>query len=241
MNPPCRDGGRYRPREVRKESYSIDPSGRVRKIVAEGTTNLTTIDHYGGGGEALTWKDEGSGKYTRLIPGIDGSLCATETNGLAPVLQVHDLQGDIVATAALSETETKLLSKYESTEFGVPVNGPPPTKYSWLGAAAVSSELSSGELVTGTVAYQPQLGRALQTQAVVPPGMAVNGAEGSAYISQVSVRSGPSRCPAKVDPGSAGGMIQIWLIHAAARHKLARLRCAEHTHARRVCDPLHER
>jgi hypothetical protein len=57
----------------------------------------------------------------------------------------------------------------ESTEFGVPVNGAPPTKYSWLGASGVSSELSSGTLVMGTVAYQPQLGRALQTQAVVPP------------------------------------------------------------------------
>jgi hypothetical protein len=170
-------------------TYSIDPSGRVRKSVGEGTTNLTTIDHYGGSGEALTWKDDGSGKYTRLIPGIDGSLCATETNGGAPVLQIHDLQGDIVATAALAETETKLLSTYESTEFGVPVNGTPPTKYSWLGAEAVSSELSSGTLVTGTVAYQPQLGRALQTQAVIPPGMAINGAEGTTYISQVSAWS----------------------------------------------------
>jgi hypothetical protein len=170
-------------------TYSIDPAGRIRKTVAEGTINLTTIDHYGGSGEALTWKDEGSGKYTRLIPGIDGSLCATETNAAAPVLQVHDLQGDVVATAALSETETKLLTTYESTEFGVHVNGAPPTKYSWLGAAAVSSELSSGTLVMGTVAYQPQLGRALQTQPVVPPGMAINGAEGTTYISQVSAWS----------------------------------------------------
>ncbi len=167
-------------------TYYIDPAGRVRKTVGEGSTNLTTIDHYDGGGEALSWKDEGSGKYTRLIPGIDGTLSATQTNGEAPVLQLHDLQGDVIATAAVGETETKLLSTYNSTEFGVPVNGAPPTKYSWLGATGASSELSSGTLISGTVAYQPQLGRALQTQAVIPPGMAVDGAAGVAFKTQVS-------------------------------------------------------
>jgi YD repeat-containing protein len=169
--------------------YSIDPTGRVRKTIAEGTIKQTTIDHYGGPGEALTWKEEGSGKYTRLIPGIDGTLSATETNSGTPVLQLHDLQGNIVATAALAETETKLLSTYNSTEYGVPVNGTPPTKYSWLGSGAVSSELSSGVLIMGTVSYVPQLGRPLQTQSVIPPGMAVNGAEGTPYIAQVSAWS----------------------------------------------------
>jgi YD repeat-containing protein len=170
-------------------TYSIDPAGRIRKTVGEGTTNLTTINHYGGGGEALTWKDEGSGKYTRLIPCVDGTLGAVQTNGETPVLQLHDLQGNVVGTAALSETETKLLSTYNSTEFGVQANGAPPTKYSWLGTSGISSELSSGTQISGTVAYQPQLGRALQTQAVVPPGMAINGAEGVPYVVQASAWS----------------------------------------------------
>lgn len=169
-------------------TYYVDPAGRIRKTVGEGTTNLSTIDHYGAG-EALTWKDEGSGKYTRLIPGIDGTLSATQANGEGCILQLHDLQGDVIGTAADSETETKLLSTYNSTEFGVPVNGSPPTKYSWLGASGVSSELTSGALVSGTVAYQPQLGRALQTEAVTPPGMAIGGAEGVAYRTQASAWS----------------------------------------------------
>ena len=180
--------------QVRKQSqnkqtniYSIDPAGRIRKTVGEETTKLTTIDHYGGPGEALTWKDEGEGKYTRLIPGIDGSLTATQSSGGEPVLQLHDLQGDIVATASLLETEAKLLNEYNSTEFGVPTNGTPPTKYSWLGASGVSSELSSGTLVTGTVSYVPQLGSALQTQPVTPPGAVPDGlGSGAAYVAQVS-------------------------------------------------------
>ncbi len=170
-------------------TYTLDPEGRILKTVGEGTTKLTTIDHYDGSGEAVTWKEEGSGKYTRLIPGIEGGLSATQTNGETPILQLHDLQGDVVATAALSETETKLLTTYNSTEFGVPVNGTPPTKYSWLGSAGVSSELSSGALIMGTVSYVPQLGRALQTQPVIPPGAGVKSAEGVPYTSQVSAWS----------------------------------------------------
>jgi YD repeat-containing protein len=169
-----------------ENTYYTDPTGRIRKTIAKGTTNLTAISHYAGSGEALSWRDEGEGKYTRLIPGIDGSLCATQANGGTPVLQLHDLQGDVVGTVPLSEAETKLQSTYNSTEFGVPVNGPPPTKYSWLGAAGVASELSSGELISGTVAYQPQLGRPLQTQPVTPPGAAINIAEAQSFTAQLA-------------------------------------------------------
>jgi tripartite motif-containing protein 71 len=179
--------------QVRKQTqngqtntYSIDPAGRIRKIVAEGTTNRTTINHYSSDGEGISWKEEGSGKFTRLIPGIDGNLAAVEINGETPTLQLDDLEGNVVATAALAETETKLISTYSSTEFGVPVNGTPPTKYSWGGAAGLASEVSSGTLVMGTVSYVPQLGRPLQTEAVTPPGQAVNGAEGVEYTDQAS-------------------------------------------------------
>ena len=113
---------------------------------------------------------------------------AFPANAGTPVLQLHDLQGDIVGTVGDSESETKLLTKYNGTEFGVPTTGSPP-KYSWLGASGASSELSSGTLIQGTVAYQPQLGRALQTQAITPPGEAINGAEGQSYTAQLSAWS----------------------------------------------------
>jgi len=72
-------------------TYYVD--GQVEKQSQNGQentyyTNQTTINHYAGTGEALSWKDEGEGKYTRLIPRTVPS-------------------------------------------FGVPVNEPPPTKYSW--------------------------------------------------------------------------------------------------------------
>ena len=59
-------------------------------------------------------------KWTRNIPGIDGALDAIQTSGGTPVLQLHDLQGNIVGTVGDSESETKLEHDYVSTEFGVP-------------------------------------------------------------------------------------------------------------------------
>lgn len=168
-------------------TYELDPNARSREIVTEeGASKTAVINHYPGPGAAVAWCGEGGEKYTRNVPGIDGALSAVEKNGEAPVLQLHDLQGNIVATAAVSGTETKVLSTYNSTEFGVPVNGTPPTKYSWLGATGVSAELSSGASAASGAGYVPQLGQPLQTQAIVPPGAAPEGTYISPYISTVS-------------------------------------------------------
>jgi YD repeat-containing protein len=166
-------------------TYNTDPSGRTREIVSTGTTNSTVINHYPGPGDALSWASEGGEIWTRNIPGIDGSLSATQKNGAAAVLQLHDLQGNIVATAALSETETKLLTTYNSTEYGVPVNGTPP-KYSWLGASGQATELPSGATTSGGSGYVPQLGQPLQTQPIIPPGAAPNGTYISPYTSTLT-------------------------------------------------------
>ena len=157
-------------------SYTYDPAGRTLETVSKGTTNSTVTDNYSGSGEAIAWSSEGSEekeKWTRNIPGIDGTLTATQngegkTSGTVE-LQLHDLQGNIVATAGISETETKLVTTYNSTEFGVPTTGSPP-KYSWLGAGGLQTELPSGASASDGNSYVPQLGRVLQTVSVVPPG-----------------------------------------------------------------------
>jgi sugar lactone lactonase YvrE len=160
-------------------SYSYDPEGRTEKTVSEGGTKATVVNHYPGPGEAISWAceetvkecEEGKGtKWTRDIPGIDGSLGAVEKSGQAAVLQLHDLEGNVIATAAVSETETKLLTTYNPTEFGVPVNGTPPTKYSWLGAGGLATEQASGAANPGGGSYVPQLGAPLQTEPITPPG-----------------------------------------------------------------------
>jgi hypothetical protein len=120
-------------------------------------------------------------KWTRNIPGMDGALTATQSGegktGGAVVLQLHDLRSNVVATVADSETETKLQSTYNSTEFGVPNEGKAPPKYAWLGASGVASEPSfgTGTVTQGGASYVPQIARNLQTAPVVPPGAFPNG------------------------------------------------------------------
>jgi streptogramin lyase len=162
-------------------NYYLDPEGRVRETVSGANAIVT---HYDGSGEAVSWTSETGGKSTRNIPGIDGTLSATQTNGGTPVLQLHDLQGDVVATAALATGETKVLSTYNSTEFGVPNKGVAPPKYAWLGATDVATAFSSGVITYGSTSYVPQIGRALQSEAVEPPGAPQGSGAGAAYTSQ---------------------------------------------------------
>jgi YD repeat-containing protein len=164
--------------------YVYDPAGRTietKSEVKSTKVKTTSIPHYSGPGEALTWasEEEEKGtekvkKWTRNIPGIDGALDAIEKSGeeTKPVLQIHDLQGNIVGEAADSETETKILKSYNSTEFGVPNEGKAPPKYAWLGAGGVASETSfdTGTVTQGGASYVPQVARNLQTAPVVPPG-----------------------------------------------------------------------
>jgi YD repeat-containing protein len=166
-------------------TYGLDPGGRIRETVTTGSGSGTVISHYAGPGGRPIWTSESAEHWTRNIPGIDGALAATQQNGETPVLQLHDLQGDVVATAALNETETKLLSTYNSTEFGVPTTGSPP-KYSWLGASGVATELPSGISNSSTTSYIPQLGRTLQTEPIVPPGASPEGTfTGTPYVTQM--------------------------------------------------------
>ena len=142
-------------------AYNRDPDGRVRETVSTGTVNSTMISHYAGAGDSPAWTSTSAG-WTRNITGIDGTLAAIQANGGTPELQLTSLHGDIIAKAALSETETKLLSSADTTEYGVPRTTTPPA-YSWLGGSERRTELPSGMIGMGARGYVPQLGRFEQT------------------------------------------------------------------------------
>jgi len=148
-------------------TYHYDPLGRTAEAKTGG--NNPIVYHYDGEGEGAAWFTEGS-TWTRDIAGIGGSLVGVQSSSGSTVLQLRDLQGDIVATAGLSEAETKLLSTYNSTEFGVPQAGTTPPKYAWQGARAVVTGLATGAANGDGSEYVPLLGTTLQTQAIARPG-----------------------------------------------------------------------
>jgi hypothetical protein len=167
---------------AKKITYNYDSAGRTM-LAKQGKTLI--FSHYAGPGESLTWtceEEEGkkeceeqkATKWTRNVPGIGGALDAIQTNGETPVLQVHDLEGNIVATVPDSETATGLEKLNNPTEFGVPNGGKAP-KYAWLGASGAESELETGVITQTGATYVPQLARTAETEGVIPPGAAPNG------------------------------------------------------------------
>jgi YD repeat-containing protein len=165
------DGQVYKQSENGETSqFGLDPEGRTRETISDGKTATSVVSHYDGPGNGLAWTAESPQVWTRNIPGIAGELAAVETAD-GTELQLHDLQGNIVATAALGEEASALVSKFNSTEFGVPTSTTPPPKYAWLGAGGVASEPLGG---TGAVTqdgetYIPQTARPLQTLNVEVP------------------------------------------------------------------------
>lgn len=173
-------------------AYSYDPAGRTLETeTTAGKTTTTVVSHYAGPGDAVTWTTEGANTWTRNIPGIGGTLTAIQSSSISEptVLELHNLQGDIVAKAALSDTETKLLSTYNSGAFGVPSEGPPP-KYAWLGADGLTTELPTGIATNNGASYVPQIARSLQTAPIISPGALPDGTGSAApYTAQISAWS----------------------------------------------------
>jgi tripartite motif-containing protein 71 len=158
----------------KSNEYELDPEGRTRETITKTgkpgkETETKTITHYDAPGGTLAWTSETPEKWTRNIPGIGGELAAIQTDPGTTTLQLHDLQGNIIAEASTSETETKLLKTYNSTEFGVPNNKTTPPKYAWLGATGIASELPSGTITQDGNTYVPQTGQPLQTQGIYIP------------------------------------------------------------------------
>jgi RHS repeat-associated protein len=142
--------------------YDLDPAGRTSEIISTGKIVASETQHYAGPGDTPAWTAELSGNWTRKISTMSG-LSAIEHNGEAPILQLTNLHGDIVATAQDSETTTGLASTIkEASDYGVPATETPP-KYSWLGSHEIATELPSGVTQMGARSYVPELGRFLQT------------------------------------------------------------------------------
>lgn len=140
-------------------TFQLDALLRQRQRLQAGGLEETEVFHYAGPGDSPTWTQRGS-TWTRSISGIGGELAAVQESGKEVGLQLTNLHGDVVATAALSPAVTELKGTFRYDEFGVPMGGSP-ARFGWLGGKQRRTELSSGVIQMGARSYVPQLGRFL--------------------------------------------------------------------------------
>lgn len=145
-------------------TVAMDPSSRVRQIT---TSSATQTWHYLGDTDSPAWiAENGAGTaWTRNIGGLTGQLAAIVDQSGDAVLQLTNLHGDIIATAAVSQTATSLLSSGDQTEFGLP-RSPTSARYGWLGGYQRATDTVIGGLLMGARVYVPGLGRFTQVDPV---------------------------------------------------------------------------
>ena len=147
-------------------AYYLDAASRPRMMTQTwgGTKKETEIFHYAMASDSAAWTERGS-TWTRNIAGIGGGLAAIQPSSGEVSLQLHDLHGDVIATASLSSTAKEPTAKFEFDEFGKPKTGSA-GRYGWLGKAARRTELPSGVIQMGARSYVPALGRFLSSDPV---------------------------------------------------------------------------
>ncbi len=138
-------------------TYELDSAGRQRKRTRSGSQSGTEVYHYAGGSDTPAWIQEGA-NWTRNVSALGGALGAVQQSSGDVTLQLADMHGDVVATADIDPTETKLLSTQSFDEFGTPLQAGV-AKFGWLGSKGRRTELPSGVIQMGVRSYVPEMGR----------------------------------------------------------------------------------
>jgi RHS repeat-associated protein len=156
-------------------TYNLDAALRQRERIRKGGSEEgTEIYHYAGGSDSPAWTEElhegEEPTWARSIGAIGGSLGALENSTGEVTLQLANMHGDTIATAAIDPEATKLLDTQRFDEFGNPLQSGflsgGNAEYGWLGAVRRRTQLLSGVIQMGRRSYVPALGRFLSPDPV---------------------------------------------------------------------------
>ncbi|HWB66826.1 MAG TPA: DNRLRE domain-containing protein [Mycobacteriales bacterium] len=150
------------------KTWTLDPAERLLGET-DSSSGITQTNVYAGDSDSPAWIANSNGTWTRNITDLAGNLTASEAaaDTSHTTLQLANLHGDIVATAADTSSAAGISSYSEQTEFGAP--RPPttvPARFSWLGSKQRSSDGLGDVVLMGVRAYDPALGRFLQIDPV---------------------------------------------------------------------------
>jgi len=151
-------------------TYGLDPlQNRITTATAtNGTVTSTTVNDYADNGDSPAWSSV-NGSWTRDVTGPGGMLDATVAQSGTVTLQLTNLQGSEVATAADATTDTGIdTNSYASyDEYGKPISPAASTAiYGWEGGNERSTNSLGGLTLMGARLYDNTTGRFLTVDPV---------------------------------------------------------------------------
>lgn len=147
-------------------TFGIDPD--LNRIVTTSDGSTITTNHYVNDTDSPTWSSTSGTQWTRNAIGPDGNLAASIDQSGTVTLELTNLHGDVVATAADSASDPSYATYSESTEYGAPrVAASAYTTYGWEGAKQRSSNALGGVTLMGDRLYNPATGRFLSVDSAV--------------------------------------------------------------------------
>jgi RHS repeat-associated protein len=153
-------------------TYNLDPDRRAHTW-SSSADSQTHTNHYTGDGDSPAWTSEnsvGTPTWTRNFSAF-GSMTATMNQAGTIALEFTNLHGDIVGTAATTDTTWNYSSGFSETdEYGRSSVGGAGSRYDYLGTAQRQRDTNSGLQLMGIRVYNPSTGRFLQTDPIVGGG-----------------------------------------------------------------------
>ncbi len=148
----------------RTRTYTLDPARRI--LTTADTAGPTLTNHYTAGDDNPAWIGSSDGTWTRYLNAPAGGLAVTVDNTGAVVLNLANLHGDIVATAAPTDTAPATYS--ETTEYGLPRDPTAPARrYGWLGSHHRNTGDTLAQItLMGVRLYNPTTGRFLSVDPI---------------------------------------------------------------------------
>ena len=148
----------------RTKTHTLDPARRI--LTTTDTAGPTLTNHYIDGSDNPAWIAASDGTWTRTTDAPTGGLAATTDNTSTVTLNLANLHGDLIATAA--PTDTTPASYTETTEYGLPRDTSTTNpRYGWLGTHHRNTGDALAQLtLMGIRLYNPTTGRFLSTDPI---------------------------------------------------------------------------
>lgn len=162
---------------LKKQLFTLDASDRISQTVTrtDGVALRESVNHYDGDSDSPAWTqtktrpDENAtftSSWNRYVSDLVGGLAIDVNDQGVAVLQIANLRGDIVATAALGLAGiTQYIEPDEYGRQSTGVTGSTP-RYGWLGVHQRDAAALGGLVLMGARLYASSTGRFLSIDPV---------------------------------------------------------------------------